>query len=271
MEHSNRGILWQETPTRDPSTQLKLLLTTMNAIVQKLEACLAIQDNDQGQELLNQVKLAMITSTLSEAETAQAVSALELGVLLAVQAEDIDAFGRTVAQIQPYYYKGLQTPRHLQITGLYLMHLLVENRLSEFHSELELLTEEQASNPFVSFPVGLERQLMVGIYDEILAVQPPDASFQFFLDLTVQTVRDSIADCMEVSYQTLSVQQAAEIMKFSSTQELLDYVQESRDDWILQGTQLTFQPAATAGAQDIPSQEWIQQSLAYATEMERIV
>ena len=243
----------------------------MEGVCQKLEACLQSQDYEQGKSLLNQVKLALLTSPLNDAETAHAVAALEIGVLLAVQAEDLDAFGLTVAQVQPYYFKGIQTTRRLHVTGLYLMQLLVDNRLSEFHSELELLTEQQASNAFISFPVGLERQLMVGIYDEILAASPPDPSFQFFLDLTVQTVRDAIADCMEVSYKSLSLQQAAEIMKFNSQQELLDYVQEARDDWILQGENLTFQPAATAGAQDIPSQEWIQQSLAYATEMERII
>ena len=245
----------------------------MDPLFKQLEACVKGGKIDEGKALLNQVKVAMLSSELNPSDTAKAIAALELGVLLAVQAEDLDAFGRTVALIQPYYYEHKQTPRKLLVTGLYLMHLLVENRLSEFHSELELLTEQEASSPFISFPVGLERQLMVGIYDEILAVQPPDALYQFFLDLTVQTVRDSIADCMEVSYKTLTLQQAASIMKLDTTQELLDYIHEARDDWILddKNNLLTFQPAVSSGAQDIPSMEWIQQSLTYATEMERIV
>lgn len=248
----------------------------MNSTGQKLESYLASGNQDEAKTLLSQVKLALLTQPLDINELAQAVAALEIGVLLAVRAEDLDLFGRTVALIQPYYYtdgktKVLSTPRRLLVIGLHLMHLLVENRLSEFHSQLELLSEEEAANPFISFPVGLERQLMVGIYDEILAVTAPDASYQIFLDLTVQTVRDAIADCIEVSYESLTTEQAAEIMKFDSTQELLEYVQESRDDWILQGDILTFQPVASSGAQDIPSMEWIEQSLTYATEMERIV
>jgi 26S proteasome regulatory subunit N12 len=244
----------------------------MNSIGQQLESYLASGNQEEAKTLLNQVKLALLTQPLDVNERAQAVAALEIGVLLAIQAEDLDLFGRTVALIQPYYSKdGPTTPRRLLVIGLHLMHLLVENRLSEFHSQLELLTEEEAATPFISFPVGLERQLMVGIYDEILAVTAPDASYQIFLDLTVQTVRDAIADCMEVSYESLTTKQAAEIMKFDSTQELVEYVQESRDDWILQGDVLTFQPVASSGAQDIPSMEWIEQSLTYATEMERIV
>ena len=243
----------------------------MNTVGQQLESYLASGNQDEAKKLLSQVKLALLTQSLDSNELAQAVAALEIGVLLAVQAEDLDLFGRTVALIQPYYSSTKTTPRRLLVIGLYLMHLLVENRLSEFHSQLELLTEEEAANPFISFPVGLERQLMVGIYDEILAVTAPDASYQIFLDLTVQTVRDAIADCMEVSYESLTTTQAAEIMKFDSTQELLEYVQDTRDDWILQGDVLTFQPVASSGAQDIPSMEWIEQSLTYATEMERIV
>lgn len=249
----------------------------MNSVGQKLESCLASGNQAEAKTLLNQVKLALLTQPLDNNDLAHAISALEIGVLLAVQAEDLDLFGRTVALIQPYYYstdgktRTISTPRRLLVIGLYLMHLLVENRLSEFHSQLELLSEEEASNPFISFPVGLERQLMVGIYDEILAVTAPDPSYQIFLDLTVQTVRDAIADCMEVSYKSLTTKQAADMMKFDTTQELLEYVQESRDDWILQDDILTFQPVASSGAQDIPSMEWIEQSLTYATEMERIV
>jgi 26S proteasome regulatory subunit N12 len=59
------------------------------------------------------------------------------------------------------------------------MHLLVDNRLLEFHAELELSTGAEASNPFVSFPINLERHLMMGIYDESLNVQVPDPSYQF--------------------------------------------------------------------------------------------
>jgi len=94
-----------------------------------------------------------------------------------------------------------------KVLGLNLMYLLVENRLSEFHAELELLSEVEASAPFVSFPINLERQLMVGSYDEVLkaGLHIPDQSYQFFMDNLLQTVRDSIADCLEVSHKTMGI------------------------------------------------------------------
>lgn len=204
------------------------------------------------------------------------MEALELGVLLSVAAGDLDAFARNFAQLQPYYSTPVATAsqRKCLVLGLNLMFLLVENRLSEFHAEMELLSEQEASNPFVSFPITLERQLMVGAYDEVLKahLHIPDPSYGFFMDNLLLTVRDSIADCMEVSYQSVKLKDAMTMMKFSSLQELKDYMQEARDDWIVEGDSLCFQPPPTGSkASDIPSLALISQSLSYATELERII
>ena len=198
-----------------------------------------------------------------------------MGILLTVAAGDLDAFARNFAQLQPHYgLPSMSSPRKCHILGLNLMFLLVENRLSEFHAEMELLSEREASDPFVSFPITLERQLMVGSYDEVLKahLRIPDPSYEFFMDNLLQTVRDSIADCMEVSYKTMKLSDAATMMKFSSIQDLMEYVQEARDDWIVEGDVLCFQPPPTGRkASDIPSMELISQSLTYATELERII
>jgi 26S proteasome regulatory subunit N12 len=203
-----------------------------------------------------------------------AANALELGVLLSVAAGDLDAFARNMAQLKPNYSKGAQTQKKSHVLGLNLMFLLVENRLSEFHAELELLTDADAASSFVSFPIQLERQLMVGSYDEVLSARSriPDPSYAFFMDNLLQTVRDSIADCVEVSYKTMKTTDAIKMMKFESPQQLTDYVEECRDDWIVEGDTLCFQPPPSGSkATDIPSMKLIAQSLSYATEMERII
>lgn len=198
-----------------------------------------------------------------------------MGVLLNVAAGDLDGFARNFAQLYPLYSGGEQeSPRKCLLLGLNLMCLLVENRLSEFHAEMELLSADEAESEYVSFPITLERQLMVGSYDEVLKahLHIPDSSYGFFMDSLLQTVRDSIADCMEVSYQEMKLEDAMHLMKFSSSSELMEYVQEARDDWIIQGNSLCFQPPPTKSkASDIPSKTLISQSLAYATELERII
>lgn len=241
------------------------------SLLTELQSLVQAGNIEKGKQVLNQIKIALLSDSTAAAQTTT-VSALELGVLLSVAEGDLDAFARNMAQLKPFYSAGIASPRKAHVTGLNLMHLLVDNRLSEFHSELEWLNETEASDPLISFPISLERQLMVGIYDEVLQKQVPDESFQFFMDHLLQTVRDSIADCIEVSYPSLKLTDCASMMKFDGVAELQEYMQEYRDDWMVQDDKLTFQPAPTAAtAEDIPSMQWIQQSLAYATEMERIV
>lgn len=206
-----------------------------------------------------------------------AATALELGALLSAADDDLDAFARNISQLKPYYDAlpaSSTTERKCHVLGLNLMHLLVDNRLSEFHAELELLSEEEAGTPFVSFPITLERQLMVGSYDEVLnaGTNVPDPSYNFFMENLMETVRDAIADCVEVTYKSLKLTDAVSMMKLDSVEELHEYVQEKRDDWLVEGDVLTFQPPPVGSkAADIPSMKLISQSLSYATELERIV
>jgi 26S proteasome regulatory subunit N12 len=243
-------------------------MSSIPKLLGQLESLVSAGNIDQGKQCLNQLKLLL----LHAGSPSDSATALELGVLLSVSEGDLDSFGRNMAQLQPLYNSGVSTPRKAHITGLNLMHLLVENRLAEFHAQLELLTETEASDPLTSFPIALERKLMVGIYDEV--GQIPDKSFQIFMDHLLQTVRDSIADCMEVAYQELSVDDAAKLLKLNNKQELLEYVPVEREDWMMESNddKVTFAPPPTMhAASDIPSMDWIQQSLTYATELERII
>ena len=221
-----------------------------------------------------------------------AAQALELGVLISVAAEDLDSFERNISQLKAYYSLLTTsndnnntttiiptTDQKCHVLGLNLMYLLVENKLSEFHSELEFIAHDntQSTSKYITFPINIERQLMVGSYDEVLqAFQTtiPDPSYQFFTDNLLQTVRDSIADCVEVSYKSLKISDAVDIMKFDNEEMLMEYVQEFRDDWMVvdEKRELCFQLADMGRkASDIPSKKLIAQTLSYATELERIV
>jgi 26S proteasome regulatory subunit N12 len=244
-------------------------MSNVSALLTELQSLVQSGNVEKGKQVLNQIKIALLSDTSAAAQTTT-VSALELGVLLSVAEGDLDSFARNMAQLKPFYSAGIESPRKAHVTGLNLMHLLVDNRLSEFHSELEWLNETEAGDPLISFPISLERQLMVGI-SCVLQKQVP-MTVSVLMDHLLQTVRESIADCIEVSYPALKLTDCASMMKFDGVAELQEYMQEYRDDWMVQDDKLTFQPAPTAAtAEDIPSMQWIQQSLAYATEMERIV
>jgi 26S proteasome regulatory subunit N12 len=216
-----------------------------------------------------------------------AAQALETGVLLSVADEDLDAFERNISQLKAYYSllanSSGTTNKKCHILGLNLMYLLVKNNLSEFHSELEFIAQHaaQSTSPYITFPINIERQLMVGSYDEVVQAFTsiiPDPSYQLFIDNLMETIRDSIADCVEVSYKSLKMKDAAEIMKFDSVKDMMEYANMCREDWIVDGdgddekAVLCFQVADSGTkASDIPSKSLIAQTLSYATELERIV
>lgn len=55
-----------------------------------------------------------------------------------------------------------------QILGLNLLFLLSQNRVAEFHTELELLPQEIIqSNEYIRHPLILEQHLMEGNYNKI--------------------------------------------------------------------------------------------------------
>ena len=83
---------------------------------------------------------------------------LQQAVLLSLGLQDKEGFARHVAQLKPLY----STEELCQagdakslVVGLQLMFLLVENRLAEFHSELELLTEAERQIEAIAFPIKL--------------------------------------------------------------------------------------------------------------------
>merc|ERR1712070_1290466 len=87
----------------------------------------------------------------------------------------------------------------------------------------------------------------------------PEASFEFFMSLLLDTVRsededlappliecvsvlptpparrDSIAECTEVAYTSLSMDAAQKMMMLQSREELTQFIDEAHDNWVLEG------------------------------------
>jgi len=62
-----------------------------------------------------------------------------------------------------------QTVYQYHLLGLNLLFLLAQNRVAEFHTELELLPYDIIqTNAFVMFPVALEQYLMEGRYNKVI-------------------------------------------------------------------------------------------------------
>jgi len=237
--------------------------------------------------MLEELKLSL--TTLSFLPTAQGASVqeltvardtLEIGAQYSVAAGDIPGFERYLAQLQTYYHdlsgpsSGLaESPFMHQLLGLNLLCLLSQNRVAEFHTELERLsTKDVQDNVYIRHPVSLEQYIMEGSYNKVLLAKGnvPAQSYTFFIDILMHTVRDEIASCLEAAYQDIKVADAARMLSLSEG-ELSGYA--AKRSWAVSGGRLKFLDLAAKEQEElgIPSLDLAKMSINYAREMEQIV
>lgn len=201
----------------------------------------------------------------------------EVATLLSVKQEDDVAFERQVAQAKTFYvdYAGIlpASSRQTLIQGLNLMRLVAQNRIAEFHTELELVPAALRSDSFIEYALRLEQYLMEGSYSKIreATMATPDSSFEFFVDMLMITVREEIASCSQRAYAELSTEVACKLLSLSSEAELASFCEER--GWIVDNANIRFSDAADhkPSMDQVPSIELIKRSLEYARELEQII
>jgi CSN8/PSMD8/EIF3K family len=127
---------------------------------------------------------ALIPSPQTPTHTLQtARSILETGALISIRLKDPPAFVRYWSQLQPFYDYATAdyspSKDRSKITGLYLLLLLSQGDYAAFHTVLEGLVAAEGegsgsgnpnvveNDPFIRYPVELERSLMEGSYDQV--------------------------------------------------------------------------------------------------------
>ncbi|MCL7033125.1 hypothetical protein MKW94_003594 [Papaver nudicaule] len=180
-------------------------LTVVAQSFERFKAALVRNDLDTCTNLLSQLKVMLTEFTslppLFE-DTPNAVHELtiardifEHAVVLSVKAEDQDAFERDFFQLKPYYTdtagKLPPSPQEYPILGLNLLRLLVQNRIAEFHTELELMSASAMENLCIKHAVELEQSFMEGAYNRVLSARQtvPHETYVYFMDLLAKTVR----------------------------------------------------------------------------------
>ncbi|GLD99793.1 hypothetical protein PINS_up008521 [Pythium insidiosum] len=254
-----------------------------------LRATIEAQRVQDAKPLLAKLKIALTTlpslppcvteSATAKEERALARHVLESATMLSVLSEDMAAFERNVLQLKPYYSNPFAaqlspSPLHYPILGTRLLQLLVENRMAEFHNELELISDQGRADPNIAFGIKLEQNLMEGSYNKVLEARSnvPNPFFRFFLAQLLQTVRENLADCAEIAYASLDLADAQKMLIFDSSAELHAYIQEHKPEWVVRDNVIWFKaPEKHLGAADIPSLKLVGETLSYATELDRIV
>eukprot|EP01099_Mayorella_cantabrigiensis_P008168 TRINITY_DN753_c1_g1_i1.p1 TRINITY_DN753_c1_g1~~TRINITY_DN753_c1_g1_i1.p1 ORF type:complete len:257 (-),score=58.02 TRINITY_DN753_c1_g1_i1:105-875(-) len=230
--------------------------------------------------LLEQLKIEMTKfSFLFPAQTSEkdllfSREVLEYGVLLSVKSKDIESFDRNIRQLKTYYYdlkhQLPESQRMYSILGLNLLRLLAQNRLAEFHTELELLPIDQHSNLYIKYPVQLEQYMMEGSYNAVFNGETnlPSENYRYFQTLLFETVQDRIADCCESAYHVLTVQDAQTIIRFSHQHQLVEFAKKR--NWEIRDGVVHFKEDEKKKV-EVPAKPLIQRTLNYAKELERII
>jgi 26S proteasome regulatory subunit N12 len=199
---------------------------------------------------------------------------LESATILSIFSEDMNAFERHITQLKAYYDDESNSALQYPIMGTRLLQLLVENRMAEFHNELELIPEKARHDMNIQFAIHLEQYLMEGSYNKVLEARTkvPNVFFSFFIAQLLQTVRENIADCAEVAYPCLELIDAQKMLLFDTLGEFNAYIQAKKTEWIVKDGAIWFKlPEKSLGAVDIPSLKLVGETLSYATELDRIV
>nr|XP_008118122.1 PREDICTED: 26S proteasome non-ATPase regulatory subunit 8 isoform X1 [Anolis carolinensis] len=216
-------------------------------------------------------------SKLTKQQLILARDILEIGAQWSILKKDIPSFERYMAQLKCYYfdYKD-ELPESAykhQLLGLNLLFLLSQNRVAEFHTELERLpAKDIQTNVYIKHPVSLEQYLMEGSYNKVFLAKGniPAESYAFFIDILLDTVRDEIASCIEKAYEKILFNEATRML-FFTPKKMTDYAKKR--GWVLGPNNhycFTGQQQKPEDA-TIPSTELAKQVIEYARQLEMIV
>ncbi|XP_071440871.1 26S proteasome non-ATPase regulatory subunit 8-like isoform X2 [Hetaerina americana] len=216
-------------------------------------------------------------SIASPQELLLARDVLEIGAQWSIAMKDIPSFERYMAQLKCYYldYRD-QLPESAykyQLLGLNLLFLLSQNRVAEFHTELELLPPDQIqSNIYIGHPLSLEQYLIEGSYNKIFLAKGnvPAESYDFFMDILLDTIRDEIAACMEKAYEKMSRREASRMLNLPTVNSIMEY--GAKRKWVIDSDYYYFSSdQKTTEDTILPSSELAAQTIEYARELEMIV
>lgn len=166
-------------------------MADLRSLVSELHNALNQKQFDAVNNLMSRAKRTLLlqnalipTPSASPELIALAREILELGALASIRQTDAPTFTRYYQQLQPFYdlerdssnsgKVDIKTSQRSKITGLYMLLLLSMGDSTTFHTVLEGLVEEASlkghsveDDPYIKYPVELERNLMEGSYDKV--------------------------------------------------------------------------------------------------------
>lgn len=171
-----------------------------------------------------------------------------------------------------------QSSEQWRILSLYLTHLLAENKITEFHTELEQIPIEARSNSYLSFAIALEQHFMEGNYNKVREIKQraPDGDFAACVSRLIDAINHEVARNLEQAYVSLSFASAKDLLSIASDSDLLAFIRkqqiEKHDvEWRVEGDRIVFVREESRAEEELPKWQIMNEALSIATELERIV
>ncbi|KAL3129593.1 proteasome regulatory subunit Rpn12 family [Cryptosporidium hominis] len=236
--------------------------------------------------LIELPSLSLSSKEIDLTELVIARDVLEISALVSVRKKDLFGFERDFLNLQRYYidYESILAKSENQdmIKGLYLLYLLSCDKISDFHIALEIIPPNDQENKFISFSKKLELYLLDGNYSKIMQMQStlPTPDYQIFFKELIDTCREKVAKCIECSYDKISIDKLKSMMRFSTNEELISFINEmspnsnkeqvnsSNVQWKLIDNAVYFEKKTSSSSNNL---DLISNALGYAIELERII
>ncbi|KAK9174087.1 SAC3/GANP/Nin1/mts3/eIF-3 p25 family protein [Cryptosporidium meleagridis] len=236
--------------------------------------------------LIELPSLSLSSKEIDLTELVIARDVLEISALVSVRKKDLFGFERDYLNLQRYYidYESILAKSENQdmIKGLYLLYLLSCDKISDFHIALEIIPPSDQENKFISFSKKLELYLLDGNYSKIMQMQStlPTPDYQIFFKELIDTCREKVAKCIECSYDKISIDKLKSMMRFSTNEELISFINEmspnfnkeqsnsSNIQWKLIDNAVYFEKKTSSSSNNL---DLISNALGYAIELERII
>lgn len=220
------------------------------------------------------------TSPVDMRECILAREVYEYSTFLALEKGDIEAFERNFATVKTYYdeFEGILpvSQKKYTILGLYLLYLLSFNKISEYHTEIELIPNSELNNVFIKVPWSLEQYFVEGSYNKILSSKHnvPHPAYQFFIDKFIDAIRFEVARNTERAYESIALKDMCGLFMINNQDELNLFISQNhlKDgvEWQVTNGRVFFH-VEKKDKKEIPAAKMINLSLEYATELNRII
>ncbi|XP_026685927.1 26S proteasome non-ATPase regulatory subunit 8-like [Diaphorina citri] len=119
-----------------------------------------------------------------------------------------------------------ESPYKNEMLGLNLLYLLSQNRVAEFHMELERIQyEDMVNDVYINHSLQLEQYLMEGNYRKIFLAKDgvPSPRYNAFMETLIDTTRNEIASCIEKAYTVISVGDTAQKLHIGSEKQMVEF------------------------------------------------